>query len=99
MFGQPGGRLLLYYFSSWLVKGAHGLDLPGIAGVSWLRLARIVEKPISSKSTGRGVGRRKHLASGVGAEIRSLGFGDTRFHTAYFVIRGAFDKHWLLLYL
>jgi hypothetical protein len=52
MFGQRDGRLLLYYFSSWLVKGAHRLDLPGIAGVSLLWLSH-VDKPTSSKSTGR----------------------------------------------
>jgi hypothetical protein len=53
MFGQQEGRLLLCYFFSWLVKGAHGLDLPGIVGVSWLRLARMSTNQSLQKSTGR----------------------------------------------
>lgn len=35
--------------------------------------------------------------SDVGAESDHLGLGDMRFETAHFVIRGAYDKHLLLL--
>jgi hypothetical protein len=74
----------------------HGLDLPGIASVSWLRLARM--------STDRSLPNLREemldvAGTNLGAwgEIRSLGLGDTRFQAAYFVIRGALIKQFLLL--
>ena len=79
-FGQQKGSLLLCYFSSWLVEGAHGLDLPGIAIVSWLRLARMSTDRSIQSSTRRELGVAGRYFR-CGGEERPLGLGDMRFKT------------------
>jgi hypothetical protein len=85
-FGQRKGSLLLCYFSSWLVEGAHGLDLPGIASAPWLPRSH-AHRQVYSKSTEEMLDVAGTYFPRGGGE-RPLGLGDMRFQTAHFVIRG-----------